>query len=282
MTAAVPTDCTDFAPVSFAGRPAATLASAVTRYGRHTPGHEARVAATLDRLQQAATRFAPRIVLASSLGAEDMVLTDLIARHRLPIVIATLDTGTLHAETLALVPRVEAHYGIAVERWAPPGGAVAAFVLRHGERSMFESIAQRQACCALRKLEPLARMLASRCAWVTGLRRGQSAARAEVPDEATDDAGRTKLNPLAAWSEADVWHYIGVHGVPYNPLHDRFFPSIGCAPCTRAVALGEDARAGRWWWEQESTKECGLHKPHAQGRAEVTAGGAETQTSVPA
>jgi phosphoadenosine phosphosulfate reductase len=237
---------------------------AVRRYARPTAGHAERVAAAAARLHQAATLYAPRIVLATSLSAEDMVITDLIARHGLPIAVATLDTGALHAETLALVPRIEAHYGLAVERFSPPAEAVVAFVTRHGERSMYESVAQRKACCALRKLEPLARMLAGRDAWVTGLRRGQSAARAEVAFEEIDDDGRAKLNPLADWSEADVWHYIGEHGVPYNALHDRFFPSIGCAPCTRAVALGEDARAGRWWWEDESAKECGLHVAQAE------------------
>jgi phosphoadenosine phosphosulfate reductase len=124
---------------------------------------------------------------------------------------------------------------------------------------MRQGVALRKACCALRKLEPLARLLAGRTAWVTGLRRGQSDARAEVPFEDADDAGRAKLNPLADWSLADVWHYVAQHGVPYNALHDRFFPSIGCEPCTRAVAVGEDFRAGRWWWEAESAKECGLH-----------------------
>lgn len=236
---------------------------AVRRHARLTPGYAARVAAATDRLRRAADEHAPRIVQATSLSAEDMVVTDLVARHRLPIAVATLDTGTLHAETLAMVPRIEAHYGLAVERFAPPAEAVVAFITRHGERSMYESVAQRKACCALRKLGPLARMLDGRDAWVTGLRRGQSAARAEVTFEETDENGRAKLNPLADWSEADVWHYLGEHGVPYNSLHDRYFPSIGCAPCTRAVALGEDARAGRWWWEDESAKECGLHVAEA-------------------
>jgi len=234
-------------------------APAVRRHARPSPQHDAIVAATLTRLHQAATAHAPRIVQATSLGAEDMVITDMIARHGLPIAVATLDTGALHAETLALVPRIESHYGLVVERWAPPQEAVAAFVRRHGERSMYESVEQRQACCALRKLEPLARLLAGRDAWITGLRRTQSAARAAVPFEQRDEHGRLKLNPLADWTEGDVWHYLGQHAVPYNPLHDRFFPSIGCAPCTRAIALGEDPRAGRWWWEQDSAKECGLH-----------------------
>jgi len=232
--------------------------TAVQRHGRPGAGHAERVALALTRLHQAAAHT-PRIVQSSSLGAEDMVITDMIARHGLPIAVATLDTGALHAETLALIPRIESHYGITVERWAPAPEAVAEFTARHGERSMYTSVAQRQACCALRKLEPLARMLQLRSAWVTGLRRGQSAARATVAPQEQDDAGRTKFNPLADWSEADVWHYIGSHHVPYNPLHDRFYASIGCAPCTRAVAVGEDARAGRWWWEQGGTQECGLH-----------------------
>jgi len=229
------------------------------RQARLTPGHAERVAATITRLHQAATTHAPRIVQATSLGAEDMVITDIIARHGLPIAVATLDTGALHAQTLAFLPRIESHYGLAVERWSPPAEALVAFVRRHGERSMYESIEQRKACCDLRKLEPLARLLAHRDAWITGLRRQQSAARADVPFEQIDENGRLKLNPLADWSDADVWHYIESHGVPYNPLHDAFFPSIGCAPCTRAIALGEDPRAGRWWWEQEDAKECGLH-----------------------
>jgi phosphoadenosine phosphosulfate reductase len=135
---------------------------------------------------------------------------------------------------------------------------------------MRQTIELRKACCKLRKLEPLARALADRSAWVTGLRREQSGARAEVPTSERDDAGRTKLNPLADWSWQDVWHYIARFEVPYNPLHDAFYPSIGCEPCTRAVALGEDFRAGRWWWEQEAAKECGLHVQPAR-RKELAA-----------
>ena len=124
---------------------------------------------------------------------------------------------------------------------------------------MYDSVEQRKACCALRKLEPLARALAGRDAWVTGLRREQSGQRAEVPFSTIDEQGRAKFNPLADWSWGDVWHYIAQHRVPYNELHDRHYPSIGCEPCTRAITLGEDFRAGRWWWESESAKECGLH-----------------------
>ncbi len=233
--------------------------NAIDLHARATPGFDQRVAAALGRLAAAAAAHPGRIVQATSLGAEDMVITDLIARHRLPIALATLDTGRLHGETLALADAAERRYGIAIERFAPPAEAALQFVRQHGELAMRQGVALRKACCALRKLEPLARLLAGRTAWVTGLRRGQSDARAEVPFEDADDAGRAKLNPLADWSLADVWHYVAQHGVPYNALHDRFFPSIGCEPCTRAVAVGEDFRAGRWWWEAESAKECGLH-----------------------
>ena len=233
--------------------------NAIDLHARATPGFDQRVAAALGRLAAAAAAHPGRIVQATSLGAEDMVITDLIARHRLPIALATLDTGRLHGETLALADAAERRYGIAIERFAPPAEAALQFVRQHGELAMRQGVALRKACCALRKLEPLARLLAGRTAWVTGLRRGQSDARAEVPFEDADDAGRAKLNPLADWSLADVWHYVAQHGVPYNALHDRYFPSIGCEPCTRAVAVGEDFRAGRWWWEAESAKECGLH-----------------------
>jgi phosphoadenosine phosphosulfate reductase len=191
-----------------------------------------------------------------------MVVTDLIARHGLPIAIGTLETGALHAETVALIDTITRHYGLAVEVYRPQAEAVLHFVKSNGDDAMFRSVALRKACCGVRKMEPLGRMLAGRQAWVTGLRREQSGARGEVPFQDNDDAGRRKLNPLADWSWADVWHYIDLHKVPYNPLHDQFMPSIGCAPCTRAIAVGEDFRAGRWWWEDESLKECGLHVKH--------------------
>jgi phosphoadenosine phosphosulfate reductase len=233
--------------------------SAIDLYAHPSPGFDARVAHTLALLRAAATEHAGRIVQATSLGAEDMVLTDLIARHALPIAIGTLETGQLHAETSALIVRIEAHYGLAVEVYHPQAEAVVHFVKSHGDEAMYRSLELRKACCGIRKMEPLGRMLASRSAWVTGLRREQSNARGEVPFQDQDDAGRAKLNPLADWSWADVWHYIQLNAVPYNPLHDQFMPSIGCAPCTRAIAVGEDFRAGRWWWEDESLKECGLH-----------------------
>ena len=177
---------------------------------------------------------------------------------------------------------IHARYGIEIERWEPRAEAVVQFVGRHGARAMYESIPLRKNCCAIRKLEPLARMLEARDAWVTGLRREQSAERSDVPFDERDDAGRTKFNPLADWSQADVWHYIATHEVPYNALHDRFFPSIGCAPCTRAIALGEDVRAGRWWWESEGAKECGLHVHPAAEIAASSAVDTRSPSKVPA
>ena len=251
------------------------------------PGFEGRVAHAAAVLQSAAAEHAGAIVQTTSLGAEDMVVTDLIARHGLPIALATLDTGWLHAPTLALIPRLESRYGLRVERWQPPAEEALAFVRQHGELAMRRSVVLRQACCALRKLEPLARALAGRRAWVTGLRREQSGTRAEVPFRDIDDTGRHKFNPLADWSWQDVWHYIALHQVPFNPLHDEHFPSIGCEPCTRAVAQGEDFRAGRWWWESEDAKECGLHSTHAvaesaavASRSEDTGGFASVQGHV--
>lgn len=233
--------------------------SAIGLYARASEGFDARVAHAVQVLQAAAAEFAGGVLQSTSLGAEDMVITDLIARHSLPIRIATLDTGALHAETVALVPRIEQQYGLAVEVFKPVNEAVIEFVKTNGDKAMYESLALRKGCCAVRKLEPLSRMLAGSRAWVTGLRREQSDTRSIVPFTEDDGQGRTKVNPLADWSWADVWHYIELHKVPYNPLHDEFMPSIGCAPCTRAIAVGEPFRAGRWWWEDEKAKECGLH-----------------------
>jgi phosphoadenosine phosphosulfate reductase len=240
--------------------------SAIELNARASATYDSKLGHTVELMTRAAGEHAGCIVQATSLGAEDMVLTDLIARHGLPIALATLDTGVLHAETLGLIPRIEQRYGLAVDVFAPLNEAVVHFVRHHGERAMYDSVELRKACCGVRKLEPLGRMLAGRSAWVTGLRREQSDHRADVPFADKEANGRVKFNPLAEWTWGDVWHHIAINDVPYNPLHDRFFPSIGCAPCTRAIALGEDFRAGRWWWEQESAKECGLHvQPLKQG-----------------
>jgi phosphoadenosine phosphosulfate reductase len=232
---------------------------AVELHARPSAGFEDRVAHTEAMLRAAAVDHAGRIVQASSLGAEDMVITDLIARLGLPVPIGTLETGMLHPETLALIPALEQRYGVSLEVYRPRDEAVIQFVGVNGPKAMYRSIDLRKGCCGIRKLEPLSRMLAGRTAWITGLRREQSDNRGNVGFNDTDAEGRVKLNPLADWTWGDVWHYIATRDVPYNPLHDSFYPSIGCAPCTRPIALGEDFRAGRWWWEDENAKECGLH-----------------------
>ncbi len=232
---------------------------AIDLYNRPAPGYSVRVEQTVSRLRAAAQSHPERIVQATSLGVEDMVITDMIARAGLPIKLATLDTGKLHDETLALIQRIEAHYGLRIETYHPVQEAVVSFVGRHGEAAMYDSLALRRECCQIRKLEPLTRLLESRTAWITGLRREQSGGRVDVSFIEPDGQGHVKFNPLADWTWGDLWHYVANHEVPFNPLHDEFMPSIGCVPCTRAIAVGEAFRAGRWWWEQEGAKECGLH-----------------------
>ncbi len=239
--------------------------SAIDLNARPSQEFDARLSETTATLQQAARDHTPlaggalRISQASSLGAEDMVISHLINTLELPIGIFVLDTGMLHPETLALLERLKATSQAPVEVFTPVNESVVQFVAHEGKDAMYKSIDLRKACCTLRKTEPLARALAGKTAWITGLRREQSGARAEVPLMDSSDPSRAKVNPLANWSWGDVWHFIAHHQLDYNPLHDQFYPSIGCAPCTRAVSAGEDFRAGRWWWEDESAKECGLH-----------------------
>ena len=217
------------------------------------------VSATKATLSRIASDFTPA-VFASSLAAEDMVLTDLILRAKLPIGIFTLETGRLHAETLNVIDRVKEVYGYDIALYRPEPAAVDAYVQQNGLNAFYESIDLRKECCRIRKIEPLGRALAGNKAWVTGQRRAQSTTRAALDVQELDEAhGMTKFNPLADWSEQDVWHYIRSNNVPYNSLHDKGYPSIGCEPCTRAIQPGEDVRAGRWWWENPDTKECGLH-----------------------
>jgi phosphoadenosine phosphosulfate reductase len=217
------------------------------------------VSATRQTLERIAADFSPA-VFASSLAAEDMVLTDLILKAGLPIAIFSLETGRLPPETLAVLDQVKASYGYDIALYRPQPEAVDAYVAQHGLNAFYDSVELRRECCRVRKVEPLGRALAGKRAWVTGQRRAQSTTRAELAVEERDEAhGMTKFNPLADWSEQDVWNYIRANGVPYNALHDQGFPSIGCAPCTRAVEPGEDVRAGRWWWENPDSKECGLH-----------------------
>lgn len=203
----------------------------------------------------------PSAALANSFGAEDMVLLDLVDRLALPVEVFTLDTGRLHEETYALMARARERYPrTPVRVFFPEAQRVQAWVAEHGINGFRDGVAQRKGCCAVRKLEPLARALAGRELWITGLRREQSPTRAGVAVLERDAAnGLLKLNPLADWTTADVLAYVDAHQVPVNALHACGFPSIGCAPCTRAIAPGEDERAGRWWWEQPMQRECGLH-----------------------
>ncbi|MDD5028420.1 MAG: phosphoadenylyl-sulfate reductase [Rhodoferax sp.] len=243
--------------------------SAIELHAHASQTYAQKLAATQALLQQAARNHAapaaggePRITLACSLGAEDMVLAHLINALTLPIGIFVLETGQLHAETLALLARLQAASHAKVSVFKPIEQVATEFVARQGKDAMYQSIALRKACCGIRKMEPLGRALAGKSAWITGLRREQSGARADVPQiehDAIGDVQRIKYNPLSEWTWGDVWFYIAQNRVDYNPLHDQFYPSIGCAPCTRAISLGEDFRAGRWWWEDEAAKECGLH-----------------------
>ena len=210
-------------------------------------------------LRQAAQQF-PAITFANSLGAEDMVLSDLILREQLPISIFSLDTGRLPPETYELMQAMQERYQCKLEIYFPRHETVQDYVQQHGINAFYESVDLRKACCHMRKVEPLSRALKGKQAWITGMRAEQSATRANLPKQEFDAGnGLEKFNPLSDWQENEVWAYIRIHEVPYNKLHDAFYPSIGCAPCTRAVAMGEDIRAGRWWWEDPTNKECGLH-----------------------
>jgi phosphoadenosine phosphosulfate reductase len=217
------------------------------------------VADTTATLERIARDFTPA-VFASSLAAEDMVLTDLILKNKLPIGIFSLETGRLHPETLAMVDKVKEVYGYDIALFRPDTAAVDEYVAKNGLNAFYDSVEMRRECCRIRKVEPLKQALLGNKAWVTGQRRAQSATRNSLMVEEDDPAHfMTKFNPLADWSEQDVWDYIKSNNVPYNALHDQGFPSIGCAPCTRAIEPGEDVRAGRWWWENPESKECGLH-----------------------
>ena len=213
-------------------------------------------------LQQAVAAYGDGLKLACSFGAEDVVLLDLIVQSKLPISVFVLDTGRLHTETYTLWEQLLEHYAITIAAYTPQTEPLQALLQLKGPGSFYHSIENRRECCHVRKVEPLSRALADASGWITGQRREQSVTRASLPKREIDAAhgNIAKLNPLADWSEAQVWEYIKTHHVPYNQLHDKGFPSIGCAPCTRATLPGEDLRAGRWWWENPEHKECGLHK----------------------
>lgn len=220
---------------------------------------EAKVRATLAQLR-AAVREHGRVVYSNSLGAEAIVLTDLIWTHVPEIDIVTVDTGRLHDETLSLLDRLERRYGRRIKVFYPDGAALQKYVTSNGVNGFYDSLDARLACCQIRKVEPFKRAIAGYGAWITGVRREQSASRSLAQPYEWDAAnGLGKVSPLLEWSNSDVWDYIRALGLPYNPLHDRGFPSIGCAPCTRPVEGGADARSGRWWWENPDSRECGLH-----------------------
>ena len=245
--------------------------SAIELNARASSHFAEKLAETQALLQRAAKEFSP-VTQASSLGAEDVVITHLINSLQLRIPVFVLETGALHHETLALLERAQAHSQTDIHVYRPEQSSVLHFIRKEGQDAIFKSMEQRKACCHIRKMEPLSRALKGQRAWITGLRKEQSQARADVPlintseeakgtdaNNSSPSRGLVKFNPLANWTWGDVWHYIAINQVDYNPLHDAFFPSIGCAPCTRAISLGEDFRAGRWWWEEETDKECGLH-----------------------
>jgi phosphoadenosine phosphosulfate reductase len=236
-------------------------AKATELHAKASPDFAAKLAETEALLQRAAADFQP-VTQASSLGAEDVVITHIINRLQLDIPVFVLETGALHTETLALLERTQAHSRAPINVFRPVQESVIQFVRDKGQDAIYKTIELRKECCGIRKMEPLARALKGQKAWITGLRQEQSSARAEVPlqdDSEVATKSLYKFNPLAKWTWGDVWHYIATNQVDYNPLHDQFFPSIGCAPCTRAISLGEEFRAGRWWWEDEAAKECGLH-----------------------
>ena len=210
-------------------------------------------------LVRVALEHAPA-VLASSLSAEDMVITDTILRHGLNIEIFTLDTERLHADTLNVIAAIRERYRYDVRVFRPDPEAVSEYVVKFGRDAFYESAELRKRCCHIRKVEPLNRALQGKEAWITGQRRDQAVTRSELKVQEYDAArGKVKFNPLADWSEEEVWAYIRAFDVPYNALHDQGYRSIGCAPCTRPTVAGEDVRAGRWWWEQPEARECGLN-----------------------
>lgn len=217
--------------------------------------------AQTEALLQEIARTHGNVALANSFGAEDMVLTHLIAKLSLPIRIFSLDTGRLPVETYMLMQQVgEAYPAYPIRVYYPNASALEAYVNANGINAFYNSVELRKSCCHIRKIEPLKRALSGLDAWITGLRREQSPSRQDLGDREHDaDNGLMKYNPLIEWTEKDIWAFIREHKVPYNSLHDKHVPSIGCAPCTRPIAVGEDVRAGRWWWENPESKECGLH-----------------------
>lgn len=220
---------------------------------------EQKAASVRELLAEALAEYG-RLVYSNSLGAEAMVLTDIIWTHLPQIDVFSIDTGRLHEETYELLERLQRRYRRALRLVYPDAASLERLVARQGVNGFYESVAARLECCRVRKVEPFRRAIAGFPAWITGVRREQSAGRARGQAIEWDaEHGLYKISPLLEWSEAEVWQYIRLRRLPYNALHDRQFPSIGCAPCTRAIQPGESRRAGRWWWEQPESRECGLH-----------------------
>jgi len=222
-----------------------------------------KLATKIEAVKQVLTEIAADYnpaTLASSYGAEDMVLMDLICKFAPEIEIFTLDTGRLPKETYEVMQQAKAHYNLKVKVYFPDATDVEDFVTHQGPNAFYDSVELRKQCCGIRKVKPLKRALAGKKAWLTGMRRTQAVTRSELPVSEWDEGfGLQKFSPLTDWSNGDVWAYIRAFDVPYSALHDQGYASIGCAPCTRAITAGEDIRAGRWWWENPESKECGLH-----------------------
>lgn len=217
-----------------------------------------------DALKRVTALFPGTTVFSSSLGQEDQLITDIIFKNDIPVKVFTLDTGRLFAEAYELLDRIQARYKKPVQVYFPEAADVEEFVAAKGINSFYESVENRKGCCYIRKVKPLNRALQGANVWITGLRAGQSDNRKDMSMIEWDDTRQLyKFNPLIHWSYEQMMDYIKQNNVPYNPLHDKGFISIGCAPCTRAIEPGEDPRAGRWWWET-SHKECGLHIPAAK------------------
>jgi phosphoadenosine phosphosulfate reductase len=214
-----------------------------------------------DVLSWFAHAYEGRVVFSTSLGAEDQVITHIIASSGMPVRIFTLDTGRMFQETYDLLDVTVKKYGIPIDLFFPDAASVQSMVNSKGINLFYENIENRRLCCGIRKSEPLKRALIGMSVWVTGMRQDQSVTRSESSMIEWDETNQViKLNPLISWSNEMVWSYIHEHHIPFNELHNQGFPSIGCMPCTRAVTPGEDIRAGRWWWELPQFKECGLHK----------------------
>lgn len=212
-------------------------------------------------IEWAVKTFGTRVAIASSFGAEDVVIIDMAVKINPKVRVFTLDTGRLPQETYDVMDEVRNKYGINIEVCFPDAKRVEEMVEKYGFNLFYKSVELRKLCCNVRKVEPLQKKLKELDAWICGLRREQSVTRLGIQkiEEDSANGGIIKINPLADWSTEDVWNYIKKFDIPYNKLHDRNYPSIGCAPCTRAIKPGEDIRAGRWWWEEPEKKECGLH-----------------------